>query len=181
MAGSATVSGKPLAHDSARMHVSGSAAYTDDLPEPRGLLHMAVGMSARAHAKIANLDLADVLAADGVVAVYTAADIPGENNCGPIVHDEKIFNPDVVEYAGQPIFAVAAENVDQARKAARRAGIEYEELDVSNLEYAALHQVDHSPGGTDDDVCSALQTTDLGIIGGAAIDRSGLDAGEVGG
>ncbi|NIL95209.1 MAG: xanthine dehydrogenase molybdopterin binding subunit [Woeseiaceae bacterium] len=129
MAGSATVSGKPLAHDSARMHVSGSAAYTDDLPEPRGLLHMAVGMSARAHAKIANLDLADVLAADGVVAVYTAADIPGENNCGPIVHDEKIFNPDVVEYAGQPIFAVAAENVDQARKAARRAGIEYEELD----------------------------------------------------
>ena len=44
--------GKALPHDSARLHVSGAAAYTDDLPEPRDLLHMAIGMSSKAHAKI---------------------------------------------------------------------------------------------------------------------------------
>jgi xanthine dehydrogenase large subunit len=124
----AKVTGKDLPHDSARLHVSGTAAYTDDLPEPRGLLHMAIGMSSKAHAKIRNLELSDVLAAPGVVDVFVADDIPGENNCGPIVHDEKIFNPDIVEYAGQAIFAVAADTVDQARKAARMAAIDYEEL-----------------------------------------------------
>ena len=121
--------GKPLPHDSARLHVCGSAAYTDDLPEPRDLLHVAVGMSERAHARIRELDLSEVLGAAGVVDVCTAADIPGENNCGPIVHDEKIFNPDLVEYAGQPIFAVAAGTVDEARKAARLAVVGYEELE----------------------------------------------------
>ena len=126
----AKVMGKALAHDSARLHVSGAAAYTDDLPEPRGLLHMAVGMSSKAHANITNLDLGAVIAAPGVVDVFVASDIPGDNNCGPIIHDEQIFNPEVVEYAGQAIFAVAAETVDQARKAARMAAIEYEELEA---------------------------------------------------
>ncbi len=118
--------GKPLAHDSARLHVSGTAAYTDDLPEPRGLLHLAVGTSSKAHARIKGIDFAAVLAADGVVDICTASDIAGENNCGPIVHDEKIFNDEIVEYVGHAIFAVAANTVDQARKAARLATIDYE-------------------------------------------------------
>jgi xanthine dehydrogenase large subunit len=126
----AKASGKALPHDSARLHVTGTAAYTDDLPEPRDLLHLAIGMSSKAHAKITRLDLNDVLAAPGVVEVFTADDIPGENNCGPIVADEKIFSPDIVEYAGQAIFAVAAKTVDEARKAARLAVIDYEELDA---------------------------------------------------
>jgi xanthine dehydrogenase large subunit len=126
----AKFTGKELPHDSARLHVSGTAAYTDDLPEPRDLLHMAIGMSSKAHAKINDLDLSAVMAAPGVVDVFVADEIPGENNCGPIEHDEKIFNPDVVEYAGQAIFAVAAETVGEARKAARMATIDYEELDA---------------------------------------------------
>lgn len=121
--------GKPLPHDSARLHVSGAAAYTDDLPEPRGLLHLAVGMSSKASAEIIKLDLDAVRTAEGVAEVYVADDIPGENNCGPIVHDEKIFNGDVVEYAGQAIFAVAADTVDNARKAARLADVEYVDLE----------------------------------------------------
>ncbi len=121
--------GKPLAHDSARLHVSGTAAYTDDLPEPRGLLHLAVGMSSKAHARIKGIDFTAVLAAEGVVDVCTARDIPGENNCGPIVHDEKIFNDEIVEYAGHAIFAVAANTVEQARKAARLVMIDYEVLE----------------------------------------------------
>jgi xanthine dehydrogenase large subunit len=121
--------GKPLAHDSAKLHVSGAAAYTDDIPEPRNLLHVAIGMSSKAHAKITNLDLSAVLSASGVVDVFVAADVPGENLCGPIVADEKILSDDVVEYAGQAIFAVAAETVDEARKAARLADIKYKELE----------------------------------------------------
>ena len=83
--------GESRAHDSAHLHVSGSAAYTDDIPEPRDLLHVAVGLSSKAHARIRNIDLSDVLSASGVVAACTAADIAGENNCGPIIADEQIL------------------------------------------------------------------------------------------
>ena len=121
--------GNALPHDSAHLHVSGRAAYTDDLPEPRDLLHVAVGMSSKAHARLRAVDLAGVLAADGVVDVCQAADVPGENNCGPIVHDEQIFATDTVGYVGQAIFAVAAGSADQARKAALKANIDYDELE----------------------------------------------------
>jgi xanthine dehydrogenase large subunit len=121
--------GAALPHDSAHLHVSGRAAYTDDLPEPRDLLHVAIGVSSKAHARIRAIDLADVLAAQGVVDVCVASDVPGENNCGPIVHDEQIFATDTAEYVGQAIFAVAARTVEQARMAALQAKIEYEELE----------------------------------------------------
>jgi xanthine dehydrogenase large subunit len=122
--------GKPLPHDSAHLHVRGAAAYTDDLPEPRDLLHVAVGMSSKAHARLRDIDLDDVVAADGVVDVCLAEDIPGVNNCGPIVHDEQILASGEAEFVGQAIFAVAANTVDQARKAAKLARIDYEELEA---------------------------------------------------
>ena len=122
--------GAPLPHDSARLHVTGRASYTDDLPEPRDLLHVAVGMSAFAHANIGEIGLADVLAAPGVIDVCVAADIVGANNCGPIVADDPILAADIVEYVGQAVFAVAATSVDDARKATRLATIEYRELDA---------------------------------------------------
>ena len=122
--------GKALPHDSAHLHVSGTAAYTDDLPEPRDLLHVAVGMSSVAHARIKHVDLEDVVSAAGVVDTCVAADITGENNCGPIVADEQILAADVVEYVGHAVFAVAAETVDQARKATRLANIAYKKLDA---------------------------------------------------
>ncbi len=118
--------GKALPHDSAHLHVSGTAAYTDDLPEPRDLLHVAVGMSSKPHAKIKGINLKDVATAAGVVGTCVAAEIPGENNCGPIVADEQILVSEVAEYVGHALFAVAAETVDQARKAARLANVSYE-------------------------------------------------------
>jgi len=120
--------GEAVPHDSAHLHVSGEATYVDDMLEPRGLLHLAVGMSARAHARVVRLDLDAVRAARGVVAVMTADDIPGENNCGPVVHDDPILAPGLVEYAGQALFAVAAGTHDQARRAARLAVVEYDDL-----------------------------------------------------
>jgi len=122
--------GSPLPHDSAHLHVTGRASYTDDLPEPRNLLHVAVGMSAVAHAEVGEIDLSTVRAAAGVVDVCIASDIAGTNNYGPIIEDDPIFATDLVQYVGQPVFAVAATTVDAARKAARMANIEYRELDA---------------------------------------------------
>ncbi|MEX1266755.1 MAG: xanthine dehydrogenase molybdopterin binding subunit [Woeseia sp.] len=124
----AGAAGAPVPHDSSHLHVSGEATYTDDIVEPRGLLHIAVGMSSKAHARIASIDLDAVRRAPGVVEVMTADDIPGENNCGPIIADDPILAPGVVQYSGQAVFAVAAHTVGQARRAARFARIEYEEL-----------------------------------------------------
>ncbi|MDZ7644713.1 MAG: xanthine dehydrogenase molybdopterin binding subunit [Woeseiaceae bacterium] len=125
----AGASGSATPHDSAHLHVSGEATYTDDMTEPRGLLHLAVGLSARPHARIRSIDLADVRAAPGVIDVMTADDIPGDNNCGPIVADDPILAPGLVQYVGQAVFTVAARTVDQARRAARLARIEYDDLE----------------------------------------------------
>ena len=122
--------GAALPHDSAHLHVTGRASYTDDLPEPRDLLHVAVGMSSVAHAEVGNIDLSDVLAAPGVVDVCLASDIAGENNFGPIIADDPIFATDLVQFVGQPIFAVAATTVDAARKATRLASIDYRKLEA---------------------------------------------------
>ncbi len=120
--------GKALPHDSAHLHVTGAAAYTDDLPEPRDLLHVAVGMSPLAHARIKNVDISAVLAAPGVVAACVAADIAGDNNFGPMVADDPILADERVQFAGQPVFAVVAKTVDQARKAARLGAIDFDPL-----------------------------------------------------
>ena len=120
--------GEPIRHDSAHLHVSGEAAYTDDILEARGTLHAAFGLSQRAHARIKSMDLSGVRAASGVVAVLTAADVPGENNVGPILHDDPILAAGEVQFLGQPIFLVVAESVDAARRAARLGIVEYEDL-----------------------------------------------------
>ena len=120
--------GQPLPHESAHLHVAGSAAYTDDLPEPAGLLHAAVGLSAVAHGRLIGLDLAAVRAAPGVRAVITAADIPGDNDCGPVVHDDPILATGEILFHGQPLFAVAADTREQARRAARLAVVQVEAL-----------------------------------------------------
>lgn len=120
--------GEPIPHDSGRLHVTGRATYTDDIPEPRDLLHIAVGMSTNSHARISHLDLTAVRDAPGVVSVMTANDIPGKNNCGPIADDDPILAPGLVQYAGQAIFSVAATTVDAARKAALLAKVDYVSL-----------------------------------------------------
>ncbi|WP_310630096.1 MULTISPECIES: xanthine dehydrogenase molybdopterin binding subunit [unclassified Paraburkholderia] len=115
-------------HESAHLHVSGRATYTDDIPVVAGTLHAALGLSQKAHARIVAMNLAKVRATPGVVAVLTAEDIPGVNDCGPIIHDDPVLADGVVQYVGQPMFVVVATSHDTARLAARRAEIEYEEL-----------------------------------------------------
>ena len=120
--------GQPRPHDSAHLHVAGEAAYVDDLPELQGTLHAALGLSGKAHARILAMDLEPVKNAPGVVAVLTAADIPGVNDCGPIIHDDPVFADGLVQYVGQAMFLVVADSHDNARRAACLAKVEYAEL-----------------------------------------------------
>ncbi|MEP7083391.1 MAG: xanthine dehydrogenase molybdopterin binding subunit [Betaproteobacteria bacterium] len=135
-----SAAGLPSPHESAHLHVSGEATYTDDIAELAGTIYAALGLSARAHATITALDLAAVRAAPGVLAVMVAADIPGANDCGPIIHDDPIFAEGLVQYAGQPLFAVFADSYDAARRAARLAAIEYEDLPAVLSPQAARQQ-----------------------------------------
>ncbi|MEA3045313.1 MAG: xanthine dehydrogenase large subunit [Sphingomonadales bacterium] len=119
---------RPLRHDSAEGHVAGSALYVDDLPDAPGTLHLAFGLATDGHARLTGLDLTAVRAAPGVVAVFTAADIPGENNVGPVFHDDRLFAEDEILYPSQPLFVVAATNHRAARVAARLAKTAIEPL-----------------------------------------------------
>lgn len=114
--------GVSRAHESAHLHVAGEATYTDDIPELAGTLYAALGLSREPHARITTLQLEAVRAQPGVVAVYTAADIPGVNDVGPIVKgDDPILADGVVHYVGQPVFLVIARSVEAARRAAALA------------------------------------------------------------
>jgi len=126
----AGVVGRDHAHESAHLHVAGTATYVDDLPELAGTLHAALGLSPVAHGRLKGIRMDALRALPGVVDVIAAGHIPGENQCGPIVHDDPILADGVVQYLGQPVFAVIATTRDAARRAAARAK---EFLDIEPL------------------------------------------------
>ncbi len=114
--------GRP--HESAHLHVAGTAPYTDDLPELAGTLHAALGLSPIAHGVIEAIDVDAIRALPGVVDVFTATGIPGRNDCGSLVHDDPILAGEAgatLRYVGQPVFAVVARTRDDARRAAAQA------------------------------------------------------------
>ena len=133
-------------HDSAHKHVSGTAVYIDDITEPTGTLHAGLGLSTVAHGILKSVDLSAVRAASGVVAVLTHQDVPGVNDISPsYMNDDPVLAAGKVEFHGQPIFCVIAETREQARRAARLAKIDYEELpadiDIWDLDVSTHRQV----------------------------------------
>ncbi len=122
--------GAEIVHESAHLHVTGEAAYTDDIPELAGTLYAAIIKSPVAHGELVGegIDRAAILAMHGVVAVYTARDIPGENNCGPILHDDPFLAAGKVEFVGQAVAVVVAREMLYAREAAARAVVQVKEL-----------------------------------------------------
>jgi xanthine dehydrogenase large subunit len=122
--------GTNLVHESAHLHVTGAAVYTDDIPELRGTLYAAIIMSPVAHGELIGdgIDREAILAQHGVVAVYTAKDIPGENNCGPIIHDDPFLAAGKVEFLGQAVAVVVATNMLYAREVAHKAKVLVKEL-----------------------------------------------------
>ncbi|HMN87965.1 MAG TPA: xanthine dehydrogenase molybdopterin binding subunit, partial [Bauldia sp.] len=115
-----TVVRTPAEHDSAVKHVTGQAVYIDDIREPVGTLHAAAGYAPIASGRVSRLDLEAVKKAPGVVAVLTAADIPGVNDISPKgLRDDPAIASDRVNFYGQVLFLVVAETREAARKAAR--------------------------------------------------------------
>ena len=116
--------GMPRPHESAVLHVLRRGhLHRRHRPKLQGTLHAALGLSQKAHARIvAHRPGAACAPRRGVVAVLTAADIPGINDCGPIIHDDPILADGLVQYVGQPLFIVVADTPRQCppRRARRR-------------------------------------------------------------
>ncbi|GGA06455.1 xanthine dehydrogenase molybdopterin binding subunit [Neptunicoccus cionae] len=110
---------KPNPHDAGNLHVTGAAHYVDDIPTPANCLHLAFGLSEVAHGDLLSMDLDAVRAAEGVIDVLTAADLPGDNDVSPSNHDEPLLATDTIHFLGQPLFLVVATSHLAARKAAR--------------------------------------------------------------
>lgn len=117
--------GKPISHDSAERHVAGSATYVDDILEPEGCLHLAPGLSTIAAGTITKLDLSKVCKASDVIAVLTAKDIKGSNDCSPSIGGDPILADKEILFHGQVIFAVVAKTRNAARHAVKLADIKY--------------------------------------------------------
>lgn len=130
-----------MPHESAHLHVAGSARFVDDIAELQGTLYLALYPSEQAHARIVDIDVSQVMSSPGVVAVLTCDDIPGANSCGPILQDDPILAEGVVQYVGQPVFMVVADSQLHARRALKRARVSYEPLPACfNLQQAAADE-----------------------------------------
>ena len=109
-------------------HVTGKSVYLDDIPEQKGTLHALPFTSPIARGKIIRINFSKAEAVDGVIKIFAANDIPGENQIGGILPDEPLFAEQEVDFIGQPIACIIAESEFIARKARRLIEIELEEL-----------------------------------------------------
>ena len=104
--------------------------YLDDIPLIAGTLFAAVYDSPVAHGKIISLDLEEAKKSKGVVCVFTAGDIPGENQIGGIVADEELLAQDHVHFCGMPIALIIAESPEFARQAGKKVKAVIEPLHI---------------------------------------------------
>ncbi|KAL8183687.1 UNVERIFIED_CONTAM: hypothetical protein K2H54_048715 [Gekko kuhli] len=128
--------GRPIMNQSGIKHATGEAVYTNDIGPIDGQLYMAVVTSTRAHAKILSIDTSEALEAPGVVAVVTAADIPGENGDE---YEEVLADTEVI-YIGHIICGVIAETYELAKEATKKVKIEYQDLEpILTIQDAIQH------------------------------------------
>ena len=111
-------------------HVTGKSVYLDDIPVRQDTLFAAVYSAPVAHARILSLDTSGAQNFPGVVAVFTAGDIPGENQIGGTIPDETLLAEEEIIYQGEPIAVVVAENEYIAREAREKIKLEYETLEA---------------------------------------------------
>lgn len=120
--------GRSQQHESADKHVSGEAQYIDDRLEYPRQLHLAARLSDRAHAKILALDSSACAQFPGVVRVMTWQDVPGELDIAALTEGDPLLARDRVEYVGQVVAVVAAEDEETAWRAAQAIVIDYQDL-----------------------------------------------------
>ncbi|OQY02791.1 MAG: xanthine dehydrogenase [Bacteroidetes bacterium 4572_117] len=121
-------------------HVKGESVYIDDIPQQEGTLYGLVFDSTIAHGKIKKLDFREALMLPGVIKIFSAKDIPGNNQLGAIIQDEPLFAEKEVHFVGQAIALIVAENELIARKAKQLISIEFEELPVITDERKAYEK-----------------------------------------
>jgi xanthine dehydrogenase molybdopterin binding subunit/xanthine dehydrogenase small subunit len=126
--GAGTLIGRPLHHESAHAHVSGQAVYLDDIPPFRNELLVEFVGSPLAHARIVTIDVGEAANVEGIAGVFTAADVPGHNQFGPILQDEELLASHECIHIGQPLVAVAGESREALRAARAALRIELEPL-----------------------------------------------------
>jgi xanthine dehydrogenase molybdenum-binding subunit len=153
----------------------GDRGYVDDMRVP-GMLHAALHLTAHARADIVAIDTTAAAAADGVVGVFTAADVPGELLMGIIHKDWPAFIPvgGRTSYAGDVLAIVVAHSHQQARAAAELVQVTYDVHQPVTDAVAALE-----PGapiavwGTDSNVLSiseyARGDVDAALAGSAHV------------
>ncbi|MCX5072247.1 xanthine dehydrogenase molybdopterin binding subunit [Streptomyces sp. NBC_00513] len=120
------VVGVSMPHESANLHVTGAALYTDDLiHRTKDVLHAHPVQVMKAHGRIIALRTEPALAVPGVVRVLTVADVPGVNDAG-MKHDEPLF-PDEVMFHGHAVAWVLGETLEAARLGAAAVEVELDE------------------------------------------------------
>ena len=120
--------GRSVAHESGMRHATGEARYVDDLAAPPNTAVCVPVVSPHARAHITDIDTAAASAVDGVLAVLTWEDVPGDNRIGPLVHDEALLAQGDVYCVGQPVALVVARDYDVARRAAKQVSVSYNPL-----------------------------------------------------
>ncbi len=119
---------RQLRHESAVGHVTGRAMYVDDTAQRRPMLDVWPVLAPHARAKILRRDAAAARRAPGIATVLLAEDIPGENNSGPVRHDEPLLAKDEVQFHGQIVALVVGESIAACRAAAALVEVDYEPL-----------------------------------------------------
>ncbi|WP_284750780.1 xanthine dehydrogenase molybdopterin binding subunit [Arthrobacter sp. efr-133-R2A-120] len=154
------VVGLPVTHESADLHVTGAAVYTDDLiVRSQNVLHAWPVQAPHAHALVTSLRTGPALAIPGVVKVLTAEDVPGTNDAG-IKHDEPLFPSEVMFY-GHAVCWVLGETLESARLGAEAVEVDYEPLPslVTLTEAIEAESFQgHQPKVNRGDADAALQT-----------------------
>ena len=128
--------GKSVPRVDARDKVTGKAPYSGDL-SMQGLLHMKILFAERPHARIKWIKTGKAEAAPGVMAVYTAKDVP-VNEYGLQWQDQPVLcgvgsskeGADVVRFVGDQVAVVVAQTEPQAAAAVKLIEVEYEDLPV---------------------------------------------------
>ena len=108
-----------MKNQDALLHVRGESRFVADEPLPANTAFAAVVVSPVAHGRLTALDLGSAANVEGVLAVLTCQDIPGQNQIGGIIQDEPLLAEGTVDFVGQPMALVVATSAATARRAAR--------------------------------------------------------------